>query len=187
MSASDVSLAPTPHQTVGPFFAFGLEYPDMHQVAHPHSDGAITLSGRLLDGAGAPVPDGVIEIFSATAGGEIPRERGSLRRDGLRFTGFGRAFTDDDGRYLFWTTEPAPTAAGGAAFFAVGVFARGLSARLATRIYVPGDADALASDPLLASLDQDEAATLTAVRTAEGHLVHDIRLQGERETVFLVF
>ena len=43
------------------------------------------------------------------------------------------------------------------------------------------------SDPLLSSLDEDERASLVATRTPDGHLHHDIRLQGEKETVFLAF
>ena len=76
---------------------------------------------------------------------------------------------------------------GKAPFFAVVVFARGLPNKLHTRIYLPEDADRLAADPLLSSLDAHERATLIATRTPEGHLTHDIHLQGEKETVFLAF
>ena len=67
------------------------------------------------------------------------------------------------------------------------VFARGLPDKLHTRIYLPEDQDRLAADPLLASLEPDERATLIATRTPDGYLRHDIRLQGENETVFLTF
>ena len=67
------------------------------------------------------------------------------------------------------------------------VYARGLPNKLHTRIYLPDDEVLLAADPLLASLDADERATLIATRTPDGHLRHDIRLQGEKETVFLAF
>lgn len=174
---------PTPGQTVGPFFAYGLEYPKQHEVAFPHSPGAIVLSGSVLDGAGAPIPDALVEIFGADADGSVPRARGAFRRDDHTFTGFGRAFTNDEGHYEFWTREPGGTAA----FFAAIVFARGLPNKLHTRIYVPGDDAALAADPLLSSLDADERASLVATRTPDGHLHHDIRLQGEKETVFLAF
>jgi len=113
----------------------------------------------------------------------VPRARGAFRRDDHTFTGFGRAFTNDEGHYEFWTREPGGTAA----FFAAIVFARGLPNKLHTRIYVPGDEAALAADPLLSSLDEDERASLVATRTPDGHLHHDIRLQGEKETVFLAF
>lgn len=173
----------TPGQTVGPFFAYGLEFPKQHEVAFPHSPGAIVLSGTVYDGAGAPIPDALVEIFGADADGSVPRARGAFRRDDHTFTGFGRAFTNDEGHYEFWTREPGGTAA----FFAAIVFARGLPNKLHTRIYVPGDDAALAADPLLSSLDAEERASLVATRTPGGHLHHDIRLQGEKETVFLAF
>ena len=87
---SEQVLEPTPAQTIGPFFAFGLEYPGMNQVVHPHSPGAITLSGTIYDGAGAPIPDALIEIFGADSDGTVPRSRGSLRRDGLGSGDLGR-------------------------------------------------------------------------------------------------
>lgn len=177
---------PTPGQTVGPFFAYGVEFPQMQHVAFPHSPGAVVLGGSITDGAGAPIPDAFVEIFSADADGTIPRSRGSFRRDGHTFTGFGRAFTNDDGHFEFWTRNPGATD-GGAPFFAAIVYARGLPDKLHTRIYLPDDADALAADAFLSSLDSAERSTLIATRTAEGHLHHDIRLQGENETVFLAF
>ncbi|MFZ8758609.1 protocatechuate 3,4-dioxygenase subunit alpha [Microbacterium sp. HMH0099] len=176
----------TPGQTVGPFFAYGLEYPGQHEIAFPHSPGAIVLGGTVFDGAGAPIPDAVVEVFAADADGTVPRARGAFRRDGHTFTGFGRAFTDDEGHYEFWTRTPGGIQ-GRPGFFAVVVFARGLPDKLHTRIYVPDDAAALAADPLLSSLSAEERDTLVAVRTADGHLHHDIRLQGEKETVFLAF
>ncbi len=177
---------PSAGQTVGPFFHYGVTYDAMHQVAFPHSPGAIVLSGTVTDGAGAPIPDALVEIWSADTDGTVPRARGALRRDGHTFTGYGRSGTTDDGHYEFWTRNPGAEA-GKAPFFAVIVYARGLPNKLHTRIYLPDDEVLLAADPLLASLDADERATLIATRTPDGHLRHDIRLQGEMETVFLAF
>lgn len=177
---------PTPGQTIGPFFAFGLDYPKKHEVAFPHSPGAIVLGGTVYDGAGQPIPDAVVEIFGATPEGTVPRARGARARDDHSFTGFGRAATTDEGRYEFFTREPGPVD-GKAPFFAAVVFARGLPDKLHTRIYLPGHDDLLAADPLLSVLTSAERATLIATRTPDGQLSHDIRLQGERETVFLAF
>jgi protocatechuate 3,4-dioxygenase alpha subunit len=176
----------TPGQTVGPFFAYGVEFPKMHEVAFPHSAGSIVLDGTVYDGAGAPIPDAFVEIFGADADGAVPRARGSFRRDDHTFTGFGRAFTNDDGHYEFWTRPPGAPA-GRPAFFAAIVYARGLPDKLHTRIYLPDDDAAIAADPFLSSLEPEERATLIATRTPEGRLRHDIRLQGEKETVFLAF
>jgi len=177
---------PTPGQTVGPFFAYGVEYPRMNQIAFPHSPGATLLSGTVYDGAGSPIPDAFLEIFGADTDGSVPRARGAFRRDEHTFTGFGRAFTDDEGRYEFWTRNPG-AASGAAPFFAAIVYARGLPDKLHTRIYLPDDADALAADALLTSLADEDRTTLVATRTPDGRLHHDIRLQGENETVFLVY
>ena len=177
---------PTPGQTVGPFFAFGTDFEKKHQVAFPHSPGAIVLGGTVLDGNGSPIPDAIVEIFGADTDGRVPRARGTMRRDDHTFTGFGRSFVNDDGRYEFWTRNPG-SVSGEAPFFAAIVYARGLPDKLHTRIYLPEDADRLSSDPLLASLSADDRATLVATRTPEGYLHHDIHLQGEKETVFLAY
>lgn len=187
MAAPVKTHRPTPGQTVGPFFAYGVEYPKMHEVAAPHSPGAIVLGGTIRDGAGNPIPDAFIEIFGADADGAVPRARGAFRRDDHTFTGFGRAFTDDEGHYEFWTRDPGASAAGRAPFFAAIVYARGLPDKLHTRIYLPEDQAALDADPLLSSLAADERTSLIAARTPDGWLTHDITVQGERETVFLVY
>lgn len=170
-----MSLAPTPGQTVGPFFGFALPYDGGDRLVPPGHPGAIRLHGRVLDGAGDPVPDALIEIWQADAEGRVVRQPGSLRRDGWTFTGWGRAETDRTGRYSFTTLEPGA----GAPYVAVTVFARGLLDRLLTRAYLPGVTDAL-----LESVDAERRHTLVATRDDQG-LVFDIRLQGPDETVFL--
>ena len=112
---------------------------------------------------------------------------GSLRRDGTLFTGWGRSSTDPTGHWWFSTVEPGATTPGRPAFFAVTVFARGLLTRLFTRIYLPGQDDALAADPLLASLPAEDRVRLIAVRDGATSLRFDIHLQGPEETPFLTF
>ncbi|MCW2737316.1 protocatechuate 3,4-dioxygenase subunit alpha [Nocardioides sp.] len=179
-----MTLVPTPGQTVGPFFAFALVQAggaDLVPSGHPE---AVRLTGRVLDGAGDPVPDALVEIWQAGPDGRVPRAPGSLHRDGSTFTGWGRAPTDRTGRFAFTTLTPGATSPGAAPYVAVAVFARGLLDRLLTRAYLPGDDAALAADPLLASVEEARRATLVA--NADDHgFVFDIRLQGEGETVFL--
>ena len=171
-----MTLIPTPGQTIGPFFGYALPYGgDSALVPVGHPD-AVQLHGRVLDGAGAPVPDALIELSQVGPDGSAPSGAGSLRRDGFAFTGWGRASTDDDGHYSFSTLTP------GAAFFGVTVFARGLLSRLFTRAYLPQHAD----DPFLAALGQERAATLVTVADEHGYRF-DIRLQGDGETVFLTY
>lgn len=168
-------LSPTPGQTAGPFFRFGLEFADGPVLVPAGSPGSIRLYGRVLDGHGDPLPDALVEIWQATPEGEPSTLTGSLHRSPGEFTGWGRAHTAEDGGYEFWTLEPT-------GFIAVTVFARGLLDGLHTRIYPPGSPD----DALLAALEESDRATLVARRTGDG-LHHDIRLQGEGETVFLAF
>lgn len=181
-----VELRGTPGQTIGPFFKFGLEYPGGPFVVPPQSPGSVFLAGYVYDGEGYAIPDALVEIWGADSDGSVPVTRGSLHRDGHGFTGFGRSATDDWGRYYFWTRNPG-SIDGAAPFLAVAIFARGMPDKLHTRIYLPEHGEALATDPLLASLTPDERATLIATRTADGGLRHDLRLQGEKETVFLAY
>ena len=178
------TLTATPGQTIGPFFGYALPFERDNELVPPGSSGAIRLHGTVFDGAGAPVPDALLEIWQADADGVIPSATGSLRRDGWTFTGWGRASTDGEGRYTFTTVKPGVTQAGSAPFFAVTVFARGLLNRLFTRAYLPDGQ--LASEPLLASLPERRRDTLIAAVDDHG-LWFDIRLQGEDETVFLRF
>ena len=175
-------LTATPGQTVGPFFGYALPFERGSELVPPGSPGAIRLHGVVTDGAGNPVPDALLEIWQADADGNVPTATGALQRDGWTFTGWGRAATDDEGRYTFSTVVPGTTDPAAAPFISVAIFARGLLNRLFTRIYLPGDH--LADDPLLASLPADRRETLVAVPDDRG-LRFDVALQGDRETVFL--
>ena len=101
-----MSLAPTPGQTVGPFFGYALPYDGDSELVPPTRPDAIRLHGRVYDGAGDPVPDALIELWQAAPDGSVPRAPGSLHRDGYTFTGWGRAATDRTGHYQFSTLRP---------------------------------------------------------------------------------
>ncbi|MEU7879101.1 protocatechuate 3,4-dioxygenase subunit alpha [Microbispora bryophytorum] len=161
----------TPSQTVGPFFGFALPYAADWELVPEGHPGAVTITGRVFDGAGEPVPDALLELWTGEGG-----DRGALGRGGSGVSGFGRCGTAPDGSYRFRLAPPARP------YAALLVFARGLLKPVWTRVYL---ADTL--DPLLDSLDPIRRATLLA--QAEGHNVYrfDVRLQGEQETVFLEF
>lgn len=170
---------PTPSQTVGPFYEIGMSWmgADGSHLVAPGSDGAVSLTGRVLDGAGQPVPDAVVEIWQADRQGRVG--------PGTGFAGWGRSLVDESGTYRFTTVRPGPVAEEAAPYIAAYVFARGTLQRLASRIYLP-DHPANESDPLLSSLEPDRRSTLVA-EDRGGDLHHDFRLQGEGETVFLVW
>ena len=181
------SPGPTPSQTVGPFFAYALPYEDGPDVAGPDRAGAIHLFGRVLDGAGAPLPDALVEIWGPDQDGTFVTGGGVLSPVGPDgFRGFGRAETDVEGHYAFRTVLPGsvPTADGvaQAPHLAVLIFGRGMLRQVATRIYFP-DHDH-STDPLLTALPADRAATLIASREQDGYRF-DVHLQGDQETVFL--
>jgi protocatechuate 3,4-dioxygenase alpha subunit len=181
--------SPTPSQTVGPFFAFGLPFDGGADVVPPGTPGAISVHGTVRDGAGAPIPDALLEFWQTGPDGRLPSRPGSFHRDGRSFTGFARVPTDRAGDYAVRTLRPAaPAGSLDAPHIAVTVFARGLLHHLFTRIYFPNHTEANAADPLLASLDDDRRATLMAVPdgsvTGPGYRF-DVRLQGPGETVFL--
>ena len=182
-------VALTPSQTTGPYLEIGLiGGPISSRLVDESDPRAISISGVLLDGAGDPVPDGLIEIWQANAAGryahpaddreEIPVEEG--------FTGFGRSATDA-GRFEFITVKPGrvPWVDGRlqAPHLLVGVFARGLLKRVATRMYFPDEGAANAEDPVLLGLEPGERAVLVA-RAEDAVLRFDIVLQGPGQTTF---
>ena len=179
-----MTALPTPGQTVGPFFSFALEVDGGAALVPEDHPDAVRLHGRVVDGAGDPVPDALLELWQADPAGRPVQQPGSLRRDGSTFTGWGRCCTGADGGYAFTTLRPGPHRAGAPAFFALTVLARGLLDGLHTRAYLPDDAGALAADAFLASVPAERRRTLVAEASATGY-AFDVRLQGEAETVFL--
>ena len=87
-------LIPTPGQTIGPFYGYALPFDCSNELVSQAVPGAIRLHGTVRDGADAPVPDALLEIWQADADGVIPHASGSLHRDGWTFTGWGRTSTD---------------------------------------------------------------------------------------------
>lgn len=170
--------APTPAQTVGPFFSHALPWPEGPHVVGADAPGACWLRGRVLDGAGEPVPDALVESWQADPAGRFGDES---------FRGFGRSPTDSQGRWAIRTRKPGPVPGPDgrpqAPHLALSVFARGLLHRVVTRVYFADEAAANAADPVLAGLPEPDRATLVAGRTADGYTL-DIRLQGDHETVF---
>ena len=183
---------PTPSQTVGPYFAIRLPWPDGPFVVSEGTPGAITITGRLYDGAGNVIPDGLIETWQAGPDGRFTHPddpRGPAQDGGQSFRGFGRCPTAPDGSYRIVTVKPGPlpTPDGDieAPHLDVSVFARGLLNRVVTRMYFPDEMAANAANPVLCSISQQaRRATLIAVPEPQGELRFDIWLQGERETVF---
>ena len=182
-----MSLPRTPSQTAGPYLSMGLVWPDGPYVVPAGTDDAVWVRGRLTDGAGDAIPDGVIETWQADQDGRFghPADDGG---GSTTFRGFGRCLTDADGGFAILTRKPGivPGADGApqAPHIDVTIFARGLLKGLATRCYFDDEAEANAADAALRSIaDPARRATLVAERTDDGYRF-DIVLQGEGETVF---
>ena len=150
----------TPSQTVGPYYVIGLVRRDDSRLASRAGAGAIQLVGAVFDGQGMGIGDGMIEIW-----------------DGERWA---RSGTDSEGRFAFTVTKPAARP-GQSPRFDVYVFARGLLRHQLTRIYFPDERND--ADPVFASLSEEERETLVGVGE-DGALRFDIRMQGDRATVF---
>lgn len=204
----------TPWQTVGPFFHYALPSPGeadlrghadlgarpdliapghdrLAPAARPSGAPAgepIEIAGRVLDGAGDPVPDALIEVWQANAAGRYASAADDRDEAPLdpAFLGFGRSATGPAGEFRFLTIRPGCTPGPGNALqaphIAVSVMARGVLRRLVTRIYFD-DAPENADDPILARVPAERRRTLLA-RLVDGAWRFDIVLQGQDETVF---
>ncbi len=184
-------LGLTASQTVGPFLHLVLQWDDGPDAVAETTPGAFWVRGRLVDGDGEPVADGVVETWQADPDGRFDHPddpRGAVAPALAGFRGFGRSCTDAEGAWAIRTVKPGPVPGPDgrpqAPHLAVSVFARGLLDRLVTRLYFGDESDANAADPLLSSLPADERATLIAERTGDGYRL-DIVLQGPGEIVTL--
>jgi len=154
----------------------------------------IRIEGRVIDGAGAPVFDALVEIWQANAAGRYahPGDTQDKPLDAA-FRGWGRSSSDfETGMFAFETIKPgAVTGRDGkpmAPHVSLWVVARGVNVGLHTRMYFPEDSAAHLSDPVLNLVDSDaRRKTLVATRKeGAGIPVYrfDIYLQGALETVF---
>ena len=181
----------TPSQTAGPYFAMRLPWPEGPYVVPGDTPGAITIYGRLYDGAGAPVPDGLIETWQASPEGRFAHPadpRGPVPDGDLTFRGFGRCQTGHDGTYKIVTLKPGALPFGDgrteAPHLDMSIFSRGMLDRSVTRIYFPDEAAANEADPVIEMVPADRRRTLIAVSAGDNLLRFDIHLQGDNETVF---
>jgi protocatechuate 3,4-dioxygenase alpha subunit len=186
-----MSLWASTSQTVGPFFSIGLtRIKRDNLVGEGVSGERVTIAGRMLDGDGKPVPDGLVETWQANAHGKYAHPEDDQNKSlETGFKGFARVMTDDQGRFQFTTIKPgsvpAPDGKTQAPHIAVSVFARGLEKRLVTRIYFP-DEPGNSSDFALNLVAPDRRETLIVRKVADksGMLEWNIILQGPGETVF---
>lgn len=162
----------SPSQTVGPYFAIALPWKDGGRVTGCSGE-RIVLEGRVLDGAGQPIPDALVETWQAPDRNAAPAPDGKPH-------GFGRASADASGLFRIETAMPA----GPVPFLDVTIFARGLLKHLHTRVYFADEARVRGEAALAPLARSPRLPTLIARKAASGEYRWDVRLQGEGETVF---
>ena len=199
-------LKETASQTAGPYVHIGLLPRQAgfeifannlgEAMVGPKTKGErVTIQGRLIDGAGVPIKDALIEIWQANAAGRYnhsaDRQDKPIDDD---FRGWGRSGCDfETGRYCFRTIKPGQVVGRGghrpmAPHINLWIVARGINIGLSTRMYFADEDAANAADPVLNIIEPaSRRKTLMGQRQLRDQEVvynFDIYLQGERETVF---
>jgi protocatechuate 3,4-dioxygenase alpha subunit len=200
-------LPETPSQTAGPYVHIGLiphqagfdifERPFGNVLAGPRTQGErIRIEGRVLDGLGEPCRDILVEIWQANAAGRYnhPDDPQSGKALDADFRGWGRAGTDfETGVFTFETVKPGAVIGRSghrpmAPHVNLWLAARGINIGLATRLYFPDEPALNEADPVLRMIEpaarRDTLLARRERRDGAAVYVFDIRLQGERETVF---
>jgi protocatechuate 3,4-dioxygenase alpha subunit len=146
----------TPFQTVGPYWSIGLRV-GFGGLAATYVGDRVKIRGRLIDGAGAGIPDGLLEWWHPG----LPEVQ--------------RSTTEDGGSFVIETAK--------APHIAVRVLGRGIQTQYLTRVYFADEPD-VASDPVLKLVPEHRRHTLLAQPTAVGEYSFNVVVQGENETVF---
>ena len=194
------SSAPLANFTVGPFFPphfVEAGCNDLTRVGEHVAKGQnILLTGRVTDSDNQPAVNVILEIWQADANGIFrhPSDPHFPEAD-PGFFGWGRTFTDLQGRYRFLTVMPGTYAAENGTLrcphINVMVLGSGIMRRLVTTVFFGDKAEA--DDPLLRCIgDATARRRLLAIR--DPALDHDgarafrfdIVLRGERETPFFL-
>lgn len=196
-----IRLGESPSQTAGPyvhigcvpnFSGIGGVYPE-DLGTRMRNDAArgrhVTVRGCIWDGTGTALKDALIEVWQADADGI--HAHGDPRGAGdPAFSGWGRFAGDHEtGEWAFDTVKPGrvpyPDGRMQAPHITFWIVARGINIGLHTRMYFPDEEASNAEDPVLTRIEhKNRVPTLVAAQEKDGAYRFDIRLQGERETVF---
>lgn len=158
----------------------------------------IIVHGRVLDENARPVPNTLVEIWQANAGGRYRHKKDTyLAPIDPNFGGCGRTLTDAQGVYSFRTIKPGAYPWRNMvndwrpAHIHLSVFGSSFCQRLTTQLYFEGDPliprcpivqslpDADAIDALTAKLDMNATIPLDTIAYR-----FDIVLRGRRSTMF---
>ena len=128
----------------------------------------IVVHGQVRDSDGRAVPDTLIEVWQANAGGRYAHvlDRWPAPLD-PHFTGVGRVLTDRQGRYRFTTIKPGAypwrnhTNAWRPAHIHLSLFGESFTQRLITQMYFPDD-PLFFQDPIYLSTPEEARARLVS-------------------------
>ncbi len=149
----------------------------------------ISLRGCVIDGTGARLRDAMVEIWQADHSGYFNSPSETRGDADPNFTGWGRSATGaSTGEFRFHTIKPGrvprPDGRLQAPYIHFWIVARGINLGLHTRMYFPDEIEANSEDPVLQGLEHSHRAETLVASLQDGEYVFDIRLQGQRETVF---
>jgi protocatechuate 3,4-dioxygenase beta subunit len=123
----------------------------------------MTVSGRILDTAGKPLRDTLVEIWQANSAGRYLHKWDQWPAPlDPNFSGAGRCLTDNEGRYSFTTIKPGPYPWGNhynawrPAHIHFSLLGRAFAQRLVTQMYFPGD-PLFEFDPIFNSVRDERA------------------------------
>ena len=128
----------------------------------------ITVSGRVLDEHGRPVPSTVLEIWQCNAAGRYIH--GNDQWDApidVNFTGAGRVFTDENGRYQYLTIRPGAYPWGNhynawrPAHIHLSLLGPAFATRLVTQLYFPDD-PLIEIDPIANAVRREARSRMVA-------------------------
>jgi protocatechuate 3,4-dioxygenase, alpha subunit len=197
------TLKETPSQTAGPYVHIGMTPnfcgitgvidADMGStMINGDVEGErIVISARMLDGAGTPLHDGVVEIWQADAKGSYLTPMRPNSNSVPAFTGWGRQPANAEGIVTFETIKPGrvegPDGKLMAPHVSLWIVARGINIGLQTRLYFADEAEANKDDYVLNRIMDPRRRETLIARRENGPVpryVLDIHLQGDKETVF---
>jgi protocatechuate 3,4-dioxygenase, beta subunit len=150
----------------------------------------IVVHGRVLDSDGRPVPDTLLEVWQANAGGRYRHQADQWPAPlDPHFAGLGRTATDADGHYRFTTVKPGAYPwrnhlnAWRPAHIHFSLFGRAFTQRLVTQMYFPDD-PLFFQDPIYNSIP-DPAARLRMVSAYDHEVTTDHWALGFRFDIVL--
>lgn len=204
-AAAPISMPSTLSEDTGPVFTRGILGPQDADLIHNFaSDGQsaigprIIVYGRVLDETGRGVPNALVEVWQANAGGRYRHKKESyLAPLDPNFGGCGRVITDEQGNYEFRTIQPGPYPWPNGpndwrpAHIHFSIFGQSFGQRLITQMYFEGD-PMIWQCPIVGTIPSREAIeTLVAALDMRRTVPMDARaykfdivLRGVRQTLF---